>query len=106
MCITATNEHAIEDAEFQKKVGGIETNENRRRAFLKDILRFAIPLLGYHQRELAWSTDTFKEQKEVKKIMSFRQYSLLNSILDGGGGKFAPPAGFLNIAQKPLGLGS
>ena len=22
------------------------------------------------------------------------------------GGKFAPPAGFLNIAQKPLGLGS
>ena len=23
-----------------------------------------------------------------------------------GGGKFAPPAGFLNIAQKPLGLGS
>ena len=24
----------------------------------------------------------------------------------GGGGKFAPPAGFLNIAQKPLSLGS
>ena len=23
-----------------------------------------------------------------------------------GGGKFAPPAGFFNIAQKPLGLGS
>ena len=32
---------------------------------------------------------------------------LLNPILDGGGGKFAPPpAGFSNIAQKPLGLGS
>ena len=30
----------------------------------------------------------------------------LNPILDGGGGKFAPLAGFLNIAQKPLGLGS
>ena len=30
----------------------------------------------------------------------------INPILDGGGGKFAPPAGFLNIAQKPLGLGS
>ena len=24
----------------------------------------------------------------------------------GGGSKFAPPADFLNIAQKPLGLGS
>ena len=24
----------------------------------------------------------------------------------GGGGKFRPPASFLNIAQKPLGLGS
>ena len=34
--------------------------------------------------------------------------SLINPILDGGGGggKFALPAGFLNIAQKPLGLGS
>ena len=32
---------------------------------------------------------------------------LLNPILDGGeGGKFAPPAVFFNIAQKPLGLGS
>ena len=29
-----------------------------------------------------------------------------NPILDGGGGKFAPPAGFFNIAQTPLGLGS
>ena len=33
------------------------------------------------------------------------QVSKLNPILDGGG-KFAPPAGFFNIAQKPLGLGS
>ena len=31
--------------------------------------------------------------------------AFFNPILDGGG-KFAPPAGFLNIAQKPLGLGS
>ena len=31
----------------------------------------------------------------------------LNPILDGGGGQICPPpAGFLNIAQKPLGLGS
>ena len=31
-----------------------------------------------------------------------------NPILDGGGGQICPPppAGFLNIAQKPLGLGS
>ena len=32
--------------------------------------------------------------------------SSFNPILDGGGGKFFPPAGFLNIAHKPLGLGS
>ena len=32
----------------------------------------------------------------------------LDPILDGGGGQISPPppAGFLNIAQKPLGLGS
>ena len=30
----------------------------------------------------------------------------VNPILDGGGGQICPPAGFLNIAQKPLGLGS
>ena len=31
----------------------------------------------------------------------------VNPILDGGGGQIcSPPAGFLNIAQKPLGLGS
>ena len=31
--------------------------------------------------------------------------AILNPILDGGG-QICPPAGFLNIAQKPLGLGS
>ena len=31
---------------------------------------------------------------------------LLTLFWTGGGGKFAPPAGFLNIAQKPLSLGS
>ena len=36
------------------------------------------------------------------------KYYRFNPILDGGGGKqiCPPPAGFLNIAQKPLGLGS
>ena len=32
--------------------------------------------------------------------------SHLTIFWTGGGGKFAPQAGFLNIAQKPLGLGS
>ena len=32
---------------------------------------------------------------------------LFNPILDGEGGNLPPPpAGFFNIAQKPLGLGS
>ena len=35
--------------------------------------------------------------------VDFRSF---NPILDGGGGKFAPPASLFNIAQKPLGLGS
>ena len=35
MRITATNEHATEDAEFQKRIGRIETNEKGKRAFLK-----------------------------------------------------------------------
>ena len=40
--------------------------------------------------------------------LKFYRKTNFNPILDGGGGggKFAPPAGFLNIAQKPLGLGS
>ena len=53
-------------------------------------------------------------QPSVTKIKTADRVNLLDSarckfnpILDGGGGgKFAPPAGFLNIAQKPLGLGS
>ena len=36
-----------------------------------------------------------------------KSFDPFNPILDGeGGGKFAPPAGFFNFAQKPLGLGS
>ena len=78
MCITATNEHATEDAEFQNRIGRIETNEKGRRPFLKRYfaIDWHLSLLGYHQREWAWSTDIFKEQKEVKK-MSFKQYRLL-----------------------------
>ena len=77
MCIGATNEHATEDAEFQKRIGRIETNE-KGRAFLKGYfaIDWHLSLLGYHQREWAWSTDTFKEQKKFKK-MSFEQYRIL-----------------------------
>ena len=68
MSIAATNEHATEDADFQKRIGRIETNE-KGRAFLKGYftIDWHLLLLDYHQREWAWSTDTFKGQKEVKK---------------------------------------
>ena len=36
----------------------------------------------------------------------FNGRSLLTLFWTRGGGKFAPPAGFFNIAQKPLGLGN
>ena len=40
------------------------------------------------------------------KLWRFNKNDILNPILDGGGGEIcSPPAGFLNIAQKPLGLG-
>ena len=35
----------------------------------------------------------------------YKQELRINPILDEGG-QICPPAGFLNIAQKPLGLGS
>ena len=40
-----------------------------------------------------------------RQMARFRE-EFLNPILDGGGQICPPPAGFLNIAQKPLGLGS
>ena len=41
------------------------------------------------------------------RIGTGRLNDLFNPILDGGGANLPPPtAGFLNIAQKPLGLGS
>ena len=53
----------------------------------------------------------FRPEQTLSLVVTITEQSMLGicefkPILDGGGGKFAPPAGFLNIAQKPLGLGS
>ena len=45
-----------------------------------------------------------KHKQNVKPNIELKHD--VNPILDGGGQICPPPAGFLNIAQKPLGLGS
>ena len=68
--------------------------------------------------KIAWHLKTYidtNSSKDFEKLHKIKNQWLfgvnktavfLNPILDGGG-KFAPPpAGFFNIAQKPLGLGS
>ena len=44
--------------------------------------------------------------QKLERLIDLAKY--FNPILDfwTGGGQICPPAGFLNIAQKPLGLGS
>ena len=54
---------------------------------------FGQSIVGF-QQWFIFRTDVFDEP-----------LSSLNPILDGGG-QICPPAGFFNIAQKPLGLGS
>ena len=48
------------------------------------------------------------KNKTTKQLQTERYfyYNYINPILDGGGQICPPPAGFFNIAQKPLGLGS
>ena len=60
--------------------------------------------VGYLQ-----NIQSFETSVETGNLQSYEKLSILtavNPILDGGGGNLPPPAGFLNIAQKPLGLGS
>ena len=45
-----------------------------------------------------------RENKNIEGLNSFGHE--FNPTLDGGGANLPPPAGFLNIAQKPLGLAS
>ena len=106
MCITATNEHTTEDAEFQKRIGKIEKNEKGRRAFLKGYfaIDWHLSLLGHQPREWAWSTDTFKEPKEVKKnvlqAVSFAKKNLfvlqkLSELPDKSSLEYHPPQNIL-----------
>ena len=66
----------------------------------KSVIDASISRFGpYMNKILGISNGNYIDMLLSKKMFSF------NPILDGGG-KFAPPAGFFNIAQKPLGLGS
>ena len=68
LCIEATNEHAAEDASFIKEIGIIEKSE-KGRAFMKGFLavKWHLSLLGYSQKQWAWSEDPFKNKTEIKK---------------------------------------
>ena len=61
LCIDATNEHAVNDDSFRKNIGIIEKNE-KGRALLKGFLavKWHLALLGYHQKEWAWSEDSLE----------------------------------------------
>ena len=78
LCIDATNEHAVNDDSFRKNIGIIEKNE-KGRALLKGFLavKWHLALLGYRQKEWAWSEDSLKKQPEIKKIMTYRQFKLM-----------------------------
>ena len=78
LCIKATNEHAAEGASFIKKIGIIEKSE-KGRAFMKGFLavKWHLSLLGYSQKQWAWSEDPFKNQTEIKKVMTYLQFQLM-----------------------------
>ena len=78
LCIEATNEHAAEDASFIKEIGIIEKSE-KGRAFMKGFLavKWHLSLLGYSQKQWAWSEGPFKNQTEIKKVMTYLQFQLM-----------------------------
>ena len=79
LCIEATNEHAAEDASFIKEIGIIEKSE-KGRAFMKGFLavKWHLTLLGYSQKQWAWSEDPFKNQTEIEKLIkAYLQFQLI-----------------------------
>ena len=78
LCTEATNGHAAEDASFIEEIGIIEKSE-KRRAFMKGFLaiKWYLSLLGYSQKQWVWSEDPFKNQTEIKKVMTYLQFQLM-----------------------------
>ena len=78
LCIKATNEHAAEDASLVKEIGIIEKSE-KGTAFMKGFpaVKWHLSLLGYSQKQWVWSEDPFKNQTEIKKVMTYLQLQLM-----------------------------
>ena len=76
LCIEATK--AAEDASFIKEIGIIEKSE-KGRTFMKGFLavKWHLSLLGYSQKQWACSEDPFKNQTEIKKVMTYLQFQLM-----------------------------
>ena len=77
--IEATNEHAANDRSFQKYTGNLEKNDKSRaliRRFLA--IKWHLGLVGYSQKEWAWSEDPLKKE-EVKKVLMYRQFKVVDS---------------------------
>ena len=61
-----------------REIGIIEKSE-KGRAFMKGFLavKWHLSLLGYSQKQWAWSEDPFKNQTENKKVMTYLQFQLM-----------------------------
>ena len=83
----------------QMKDPAVKTRINQLQKQVKDNLRI--------ESQTSWEKFCNSISLKTNSIESWRKVkNFLNPILDGGANLPPPPAGFLNIAQKPLGLGS
>ena len=78
-CIDAINNHAHDDASFQQTFGLLLKNE-KHRALLRGFraIKWHLGLLNIPQRQWAWSSDMLKRQPEIAKVLTFKQFKLLN----------------------------
>ena len=78
-CIDATNAHGANDPNFLSKVGILEKNE-KGRSFIKDYLaiKWHFSLIKYPNKRWAWSEDPLKTQAEIKKVMTYKTFQVMN----------------------------
>ena len=78
-CIDATNAHGASDPNFLSKVGILEKNE-KGMSFIKGYLaiKWHFGLIKYPNKRWAWSEDPLKKQAEIKKVMTYKTFQVMN----------------------------
>ena len=78
-CIDATNAHGANDPNFLSKVGILGKNE-KGRSFIKGYLaiKWHFGLIKYPNKHWAWSEDPLKKQAEIKKVMTYKTFQVMN----------------------------